>query len=355
MKKSILLIILISLSISGVCYASEGINIFVSPPIFELDLQKGQTYKDMIYLLNKSDLNIPMETKVINFEAIDEEGRMDFPAETSDNPREWFEIENPYFILEPHQSEKVKFKINIPQELSDGGYYATILFEPKLPSYYFEEKTVKAIPEIGVLFLLSVGLEGKERPSESLAVVEFNIPENFHLQKLENTLASITGLFSEVLAEDKKPFSIVSTSELPFTLRIQNNDLFHIKPEGKLVITSWTGRIVGETTVAETTILPKKIRRFPVEFKPELSEKIAKYLPASMADFISRNLFWGKYQAHLTINFRNSQIDKYISFWIFPWKTFLIIVFVLAILIIIRKRLRAAIGVLLQRKKFSTG
>ncbi len=342
------------ISINGICHANEGINIFVSPPIFELELEKGQNYQDRIYLLNKSDLSIPFEAKTINFEAVGEEGAIDFPEETAVNPRDWFEIENPYFILEPHQSEKVKFEINIPQEVNAGGYYVTILFGPKLPSYYFENKTVKAVPEIGVLFLLSVDMKDKQRSSEPLTVVEFNIPENFHLQKLENALASASGLFAKALAKEEKPFFIVSASELPFTLRIQNNDLFHIKPEGKLVITSWTGRTVGETIVAETTIMPGKIRRFPVEFKASLSEKIAKYLPETISNFISRNLLWGKFQAHLIMNFGNNQIDKYISFWIFPWKIFLIILFVLVILILMRKRIRAAAKVILTRKKFST-
>lgn len=348
------LIIFALISISNVCQAGDGINIFVSPPIFELELEKGQTYNDRIYLLNKSDLSIPFEAKAINFEAIDEEGAMDFPVDTFDNPRQWFEIENPYFILEPHQSEKVEFQINVPQEVNTGGYYATILFEPKLPSYYFEDRAVKTVPEIGVLFLFSVDMKNKQRSPDPLAVVEFNIPENFHLQKLENVLADMSGLFSQASAREEKPFSIVSTSQLPFTLRLQNNDLFHIKPEGKLVVTSWTGRTVGEIIVAETTIMPGKIRRFPIEFKAPLSEKITNYLPETISNFISQNLLWGRYQAHLIMEVGDKKIDDYIIFWVFPWKAFLTTIFALAIIILMRKRIKAAAKVVLREKKFST-
>ncbi|MCK4520246.1 hypothetical protein KAT95_00020 [Candidatus Parcubacteria bacterium] len=360
-KKRILISLILFLFIGGICSAEQGMSIFVSPPIFEQEIEPGQSFQDEIYLLNKSDLAIPMEAKVINFEAAGEEGSIAFnekEADISINPRKWFEIENPYFILEPHQSEKVKFSINVPENAEIGGHYVTVLFEPKLPSFYFEEKTLEAIPQIGVLFLISVGVDKSDRTEKPLTVVEFNIPEEFHLQKLENLLANITGIFSEAWAAGEKTFSIVEKSNLPFTLRIQNNDPYHIKPEGKLLITTGRGKIVGETQVPKTTILPGKTRKFPVEFRPVLPEKLEKYLPKTVSNFISQNLLFGKYKASLLINFENSKIKEDIIFWAFPWKVTLITLFILAILALMRKRIIGAGKALIQRrakvKKLST-
>jgi len=343
----------ILVSISGLCSAEQGMGIVVSPPIFEPEIEPGQTYEDEIRLLSKSDLAIPMEAKVINFEAAGEEGSIEFDEREEDisiNPRKWFEIENPYFILEPHQSRKIKFKINVPENAEPGGHYATILFEPKLPSFYFEEKALKAIPQIGVLFLVSVKVEGLSRPEEPLTVVEFNIPEDLHLKKLENLLAGVIGIFPEALAAKRKVFSIVKKSELPFTLRIQNNDIYHIKPEGKLTILNWRGKAVGETNVSETTILPGKIRRFPVEFKPTLPEKLEKYLPKTISSFISQNLLIGKYRAQLVLAAENDKIEQDIVFWAFPWKIILVALLLSMIVFLMRKRIIAAGKILISPK-----
>ena len=266
------------------------------------------------------------------------------------NPRKWIKIENPNFILDPGETEMVNFSIEIPENAEPGGKYAVVLFEPQLPSWYFKEGQPRAIPVIGVLFLFSVEVEGLTRPEIPLIVVEFNIPENLHLKRLENLLLGVVGIFTEVQAAEKEAFTIVETSHLPFSLRIKNNDIYHIKPEGKLLILRENGKIVGETEIQKTTILPGKIRKFPVEFKPELPEKLTKYLPASISNFISQNLLWGKYQAQLVLTTESGIIKNEIEFWAFPWKIFLVVFLIIIILILTRKRIGAAAKVLLKSK-----
>ena len=352
-KKLIILIIsfifFISISANGGVEA-KGISVFVSPPIFELELEPGESYKDEIYLLNKSELALPIQALAVNFSALGEMGSMDFGLGEEDisiNPRKWIKIEKPNFILEPHESEKVKFEINLPENAEPGGHYATILFEPKLPSFYFEEKALKTIPQVGVLYLISVKVEGLIEPETPLTVVEFNIPENLHLKRLENFLVGFVGLFTEAIAAEKQAFSIVETSHLSFTLRIKNNDIYHVKPKGKLLILTGSNKIVGETEITETTILPGKIRQFPIEFKPELPEKLTKYLPVSISNFITRNLLFGNYRASLYLTTEKSTIKEDIEFFVFPWKFMLSTVSILALtlffLIKYKKRIKSAV------------
>ena len=108
------LVIFIVLIIGFILFASmfsdgveaRGVSIFVSPPIFELELKPGESYKDEIYLLNKSDLALPMEARVVNFSTPGELGSMDFNLGEEDisiNLRKWIKIEKPNFILEPNQ------------------------------------------------------------------------------------------------------------------------------------------------------------------------------------------------------------------------------------------------------------
>lgn len=333
----------------------------VSPHTFELRVERGQVLKDKIKILNESEVAIPMVVKVTDFTAEEETGQMIFD-ESSQDPsfasRLWIKIENPNFILDPNETKEVFFSIEVPENAEPGGHYATVLFEPQLPSYYFKEGQVRAIPIIGVLFLFSVEVEGLTRPERPLTVVEFTIPENLHLKRLEKLLTNFTGLFTEALAAEKQVFSIVENSDLSFTLRIKNNDIYHIKPSGKLVISTASGKIVGESKISKTTILPGKVRKFPVEFQPDLPEKLEKYLPAVISQLISKNLFWGKYRANLLLTAENGKIEKDIEFWVFPWKLGLSTVLILALIMFFvvryKKRISKAILILFRKNKIKS-
>ena len=305
---------------------AEGPSLSVAPHTFELTVKRGEVLQKEIKILNKSEMAIPVKAKILDFTADDETGQMIFDEssqEVSIASRFWVKIENPDFILDPGETERVFLSINIPETAEPGGHYATILFEPQLPSYYFEEGKSRAIPSLGVLFLWSVEVEGVGHSPDPMMVAEFSIPEKFHLKRVENFLASVTGLFNEVKAEEKNSLNVVETSRLPFTLRIKNIDIYHIKPEGKLSIFKANGDLALETKISKTTILPGKIRKFPVELKPELPQRIKKYLPASASDFISKNILWGKYKAVLSLSAENKKLEQSIEFWAFPWRFWL--------------------------------
>jgi hypothetical protein len=167
-------------------------------------------------------------------------------------------------------------------------------------------------------------------------------------------LADISGLFQKAQAESRELFSIVEKSELPFSLGVKNEDIFHIKTEGKLSIINSRGKIVGETEIKKTTVLPGKTRKFPVEFKPNLPEKITKYLPAWFSSFVSNNLLFGKYKAALSLKVEQDIINKEIEFWVFPWKfwlsTGLVILLILIFVVKYRKRIKLAFSVLFKRQ-----
>jgi hypothetical protein len=355
-----ILLIFFCLGISVIkAQQSVSPHLAVFPEKFELKLQRGQHLEDEIVISNKSNVALPINTRVLNFTAEEQTGTIQFYGgdaegqgidEISFNPRKWITLKKPNFILDPGENEKVNVSIDTPQNAEPGGHYAVILFEPELPSFYFKEGQPRAIPVIGVLFLLSVNVEGLNRIGEQMTVVEFGIPEKFHLKKLENLLANLSGAITEARAAEKESMTIVETGNLPFTLRIKNSDIYHIKPEGKLEIFNSSGKKVGETEIKETTILPGKTRNFPVEFRTELPKKLERYLPRLISSFISKNLLVGKYQASLLLTTGSDTMEKSIEFWVFPWKIILSTVVVLCLLTLFvvkyRKRITAAILVL---------
>jgi len=316
---SLILVFISVLLIGRLCFSQQQeLKIFVSPPIFDLTLEPGQTYQDKIYLKNKSDIALPIEARVVNFTASDEFGGIVFdnnpPNTTNKKLRDantdgasWFKIESPNFILESNKLKRIDFSINIPKDASRGGYYSVVIFEARAPSYYFPEGGgAKVLPQVGVLFLISIGKRGEA----NFEIVEFGIQERKRIQFLEKLSKNIF----------RRSGVIVDGSHLPFILRVKNNDIYHIKTKGELMISSRNALdSVGNIEVKETMILPGKIRQFPIEFKPELFEKLDKFLPVFLANFISENLFLGKYKVILNLH-GSAKIQKEIPVFIFPWK-----------------------------------
>jgi len=350
-------------SINGFAWAQDEpleLGLAVSPQIFELDVFLGETISKRINLKNKSKVAMPIAVRVTDFTAAEETGEMLFDESSQDisfTSRKWFKIENPNFILEPEGAKKINFTISVPQNAEPGGHYAVMLFEPRLPSFYFEEGQPRAIPVIGVLFLFSVKTLALEpKTQQRLEIIEFSLPKEQRMVGLENLISSLLGSVAEAAAE----ITIIKKSPSNFILRIKNNDIYHIKPFGKVLIYNIFGKKVGETEVPQRTILPGKIRKFPVEFSPK-TPKPLKWLPASISYFLAQNFFIGKYQAKLVLEAKtplSSEILKpdisvVSTFFSLPWQFWLATIFIIGLFIFVlvkyKERIKLSLKVLIKK------
>jgi len=345
----------------------------VSPHTFELDVFPGEVKTEEVKITNKSEVALPILARVVDFTASDETGGMSFDEALEDpsiSSGQWFEIENPNFILDAGETEKVNFTISVPENAEPGGHYAVMLFEPQLPSFYFEKDKPRVIPVIGVLFLSSVKtfiLEPEVK--EKLEVVEFGIPKDQRIIALETafsvvqrTYQRLSASISQVYAAEAPEIKITKRNPSSFVLRIKNNDIYHIKPFGKVSIFNIFGKKVGEAEVPKTTILPGKIRQFPVEFSPEIPNYL-KWLPESISDFLAKNFFFGKYQAKLvmeTSDRRQATDDDLLplaslTFFSFPWQFWISSILAISLFIFIllkyRKRIVLALRTLIYADK----
>ncbi|MCX6224755.1 MAG: hypothetical protein NTV01_08405 [Bacteroidia bacterium] len=185
-----------------------------------------------------------------------------------------------------------------------------------------------------------------EKPIE---IVEFRIPEKEKMRNLEKALASISRMIPGVSAAE---INIVEKNPSSFFLRVKNNDIFHQKISGKILIYNFFGKKVGETEIKKTTILPGKIRQFPVDISQETPGAL-KWLPASISGFLVQNTLLGKYRVVLDLGGEknNLEMNQSLYFWAIPWKILLAVFSFLIFLVIIRKRLFAAMKVLLKVKQ----
>jgi hypothetical protein len=343
-----------------------SLGLSVAPQVFELDIFPGEKIEKKIDLKNLSEVPMPILVKVTDFTAQENSGEMEFDESLQDPSiasRKWFEIENPNFILESSERREVQFSINIPENAEPGGHYSVMLFEPQLPSFYFKPGQPKTIPVVGVLFLFSVKTFALEPEIEKkLEVVEFSLPKEERLVALENIFRVVSRSVSRGLASITSAYAQTSeiqiTREAPssFVLRIKNNDIYHLKPFGKILIYNIFGKKVGETEVPKMTILPGKTRAFPVEFSPEIPEKF-KWLPASISNFLVQNFFVGKYRAALQLRETDAEQDaklrESLVFWALPWKFWLPLLIMLVVLMYFgikyRERIKLAAKTLIGR------
>lgn len=358
MHGKLLILLLFIIGLIFPCLADSqqeptSLGLSVNPQIFELDVFPGEIINQKITVGNLSDAVLPVAVKVVNFTAADYSGEMLF-EEILEDPavasKKWFEIEPPDFILDIGEKRAVSFSISVPEDAVPGGHYSVILFEPQLPSYYFKPGQPRMIPVVGVLFLISVRVLALEpiSPENLVEIVEFRIPREQRIQNLERVLANVSQIIPPVQAAET---NIVERTPSSFVLSIRNNDIYHHKLSGQLLIYNTFGKRVGEIEIKKTTILPGKIRQFPVNFPSEVPTKL-KWLPASIVNFLVQNTSLGRYRAVLELGEEKSKIEvsQALTFWIFSWKLILPSFFILIFLIITRKRLLSAFRVLLNSK-----
>jgi len=337
---------LILIFISGVD-AQEKISprISVAPHTFEIDVFPGEIIDEKIKVYNQSEVVIPVSARITGFEAENETGAMIFDETSQDisiSASKWIKIENPKFILEPNKKRDIEFQIKVPENAEPGGHFAVALFEATFPSFYFKEGQPKVVPSVGVLFLLSVKTFTLEPvlKEEQIEVVEFLIPKEQRMNNLEGIITALFDMIPGAIAAD---INIVEKTPSNFVLRIKNNDIFHHKLEGKILVQNFFGKKIGESKIRKTTILPGKIREFPIEFEPETSTRLA-WLPDFLSNFLIENTFLGSYKVVLGLEEQKTGllVNQSISFFAFPWKIILIFLFFISLLFSGRKRIKLA-------------
>ena len=295
----------------------DEIKFSIAPPVFEPELKKGQTFENKILIENKNNFLLPIEISLSNFDARDEFGAIKFEkGEGAD----WFEIENPNFILQPNEKKWISFKIKIPEDAKEGCYYVSMIFKPKLPSTYFKENQSRVIPNLTSLFLIGVGSRGK------VSFEVLNIAASKNLNKT---------FLGKIFKED----ILSESSFISFEARVKNNGICHIKPSGTFEVFNKKGKLIGKIDIKPTTVLPQKTRKISFEFKPYFYNQAKRYLPDFLASFLARNLYFGKYKAVLNLH-GSFYIEKEMKIFIFPWKTLITFILILwSCALIFRKKL----------------
>ncbi len=309
--KSILIWSLLFLLISAICSSSvlaqedqddQAQAVPGFPLIYELSAAPGEPVTQTAVVTNFKEEEMQIQTAVLDFEIIDEDGGIRFSNVVNDAHKlaSWIVVDEPVFNLKPNETAQVEFKISAPQDAIPGAHWAMIIFQGVNVK---GEKKVETLAGTNALVLLTVKDEDLTSKAE---VKSFKAQKNSERQALE------------------------------LYLRMANTSKAFIKPRGTITITNIWGQKVDEITLTPVIVFPETIAKILTEWKPDGALSLGRYT-------IELKGYYGS---------NSIEFDAKTSIWILPWEVgwtkylaigigaliFLIIVFKIFKLEVRRKR-----------------
>lgn len=208
-------------------------TIGVSPTKVLESITPGKEQTFIVRLRNYGRDSLPLAGSTQGISTIGETGVPIFTDNvTPHSASSWLEVENKDVIVEPGEQQEVTITAKPPQDLAPGSYHAGIIFQAKLPSYYFDlDSDTRVLPAISVLFFLTV-------ESDTLPTVED---------------LKITGI--------QVPRIVVSTP-LSVTAQIQNPSNFYVQADAKATISGGLNNKNDSEEIGRVLLLPEGVRKF---------------------------------------------------------------------------------------------
>jgi len=293
--------------------------ISVSPALFEFDVMGGEVFDRTVTVTNNSSQAMPLFLNITDFDAANEYGGIYFYDAGDDEniaASNWIEAKDVNFILSPGESQDVLVTFYIPSEAVIGSHYAALVFETRLPSYYYETDATRVLPNVGVLAMFNVQ---KYNARSLLAlrqvdVLEFGFPQDStRYSALAGVFRLLQRLHVVQTAYAGDQFPIFDRVPEDLILKIKNNNLFHIRPQGEVKIFNMFSQVVQSETLEQVTVMPSKERNVTV--------------PLLLTNDDSGLFSWGfigKYKVALDLTIGSGEtIKQDFIFWVIPWKIIL--------------------------------
>lgn len=275
--------------------------ITMSPIFFDYSLNPGDTVLDVIKLYNETDYDRTLYPVLRNFTYKEgaEDGTPVFlePSENAGGTElaQWITADLKPINIKAKERINFQFAINVPQNnVQPGGHYGAVVFATQPPD---ETGAVGIGGQLAELILVRISGDVKEEAR----IIEF-------------------GFDPKKLWYNYKPVDMY--------VRFENDGNTHLRPTGNVFIKNWYGRQVASIEVngSFNSVLPHSIRRFKFSWgNPTTSEP--KGFVAGLKHEL-KNFGFGKYKAELFLNYgsQNKIVSDVREFTIWPWRTILVLV-----------------------------
>jgi hypothetical protein len=289
----------------------------VSPALLEFDVVGGEVFSRELEITNHSDRAWPLLVRVSDFDTAGDFGGIKFYNAGEDQnlaARFWLNPDPKSLILAAGETRKINIAIKVPAEALIGSHYAAVVVESRLPSYYYDSQATRVLPQIGVLALFNVQKYNTKSLSAANAVQVFGLgfsgaARRSFINKLVGWLGNLSFVNKAVAGGGFPVFDRLPDN---FIVEIKNNNLFHIRPQGRVEVLNIFDRIIRQSNVEEVTIMPNKSRKISV--------------PLATAGDLGWKERWhfGKYQVVLDMIVGNGEhIKSNFVFWVVPWQLIL--------------------------------
>ena len=317
----IIFIILITIIARGVF--AQQVSLSISPPLLELFIKPGKSIMVAYKLDNLGDPAF-INLKVLPFEAKDNlgnirikpefDGPVRFSLDNSD-----LQLEQPFF-LKAGGSQQILLRIRIPENITDGDFYYSLLAETAPPMASEGMAGARAKATIGSNILVTISSSGNIDIKPR--VVLFDI-----LSKLKiNLLGKVIKIFD-------------SADKIPLVFIVENKGKNMIKPEGQITLKGNFGEtakydIISKNILAESQRLIEATPSAQINCDDNRRTEQACLFPTSL---LLSGFFIGKYNLSTQISFGENSptIFGSNSFFAFPFKitggmllTALIVIFI---------------------------
>ena len=150
--------------------AAADINLDVTPLRLQLHVMPGAEYTEAVEVLNLGEEPVRMHAYLEDW-FMDEVGTPIFrtAATMTTSASPWITSAPSDFLLEPGETEHVRFTVRVPEDAEDGGYHCAIILENlpiKTPDP--RERNVQVRGRIGTMIYVTVGHPKKSARIEDM-------------------------------------------------------------------------------------------------------------------------------------------------------------------------------------------
>lgn len=288
------LVLALLVSASVLAQQTNQVTISVSPTVFELSANPGETLDNSFRIINGTDQDISLTATPKNFTAEGEDGGVELTEEdTSFSLASWISVTPSQVSVPARGSQTFEFSIAVPSNAEPGGHFGSVIVQTEAVAV--DSTGASVSQEAGPLILVSVSGDIVEAAN----IIDFKASKGFW-----------------------------HNGPVALETRVENQGNVHFKPSGTISIKDMFGNEVTKINLEERNVLPGTIRRLINEWSPGFAV--------------------GRYTADLSIVYGNdSSIDTATTtFIIFPYKIIVPALLGIIALIVIsiksRKRLAAA-------------
>lgn len=213
-------------------WAAAQSTIGVEPPVLMREAQPGQTLTTDLRITNPS--NGPVRVRVsLGDWAYDPMGKITYqePGKLPRSASSWATFSPSEFVLEPRQSQTVRYTVQVPAKAEPGTHWSVLFFEAENPN---------------------------PPPGQPLATFKVRVGHVFYLNIAPvQSAGRIAGIFGTPPQKPQDPFRIA--------VQYQNTGNAAQKLSGRFEVRDRTGKVAAELDLETMVILPGSSRTIPIQ------------------------------------------------------------------------------------------